>query len=479
MQLHVINLLKFQELHHTLTTFFITINTLTQGNTMKLKSISIAIIACGLPTTSLFAAALERSNQSIQAFLEPDNYAEVGFKVVDHHTTAKLTNNNTAFVGRASTATRNSLIDKNIGDITPTYLVPNIAIKTQINDKLSLGFIYDEPFGLDTKFNMNSAYFSSFGNIVNGHSSLNPESQGNDATRIQLDTKNITLPIGYHLNNNSTLIAAPVFQHLNGSLNIYGTHMQTSGANFYKYFQTKFKSDDAYGWLLAYSYQNNNLKAAITYRSEIKHKFNTTHNLVSALIPYTNNKNSITTPQSVNLDLSNKITQNTTTTANVRWVNWKNFEMRIDPYRVFTSSTNHPSQNNNANATRNLNAIQYQGYAGGLTPISYNKDQWSIDLGLQQKLTDKWEVNGGLGWDSGVGKYVSHYTPASESWSATIGLKYSPTSKYFIQTGFSYIWYEDIKGQHAKQQAINSAQNDVNFIDSYALNYDFKIGYKF
>ena len=155
--------------------------------------------------------------------------------------------------------------------------------------------------------------------------------------------------------------------------------------------------------------------------------------------------------------------------------------MSIDSYRVFTNATNHPNPQNDTNAEPNntANTVLYHGHPGGYNPISYNKDQWSINLGLQQKLTDKWQIEGALGWDSGVGKYLSHYTPTSESWSAGIGLKYSPASNYFVQTGLSYTWYEDIKGQHAKQQAINSSQNDVNFNDSYALTYDFKIGYRF
>ena len=36
---------------------------------MKLKSLSIAIIVATLPTTGVFAAALDRSGQSISAFL--------------------------------------------------------------------------------------------------------------------------------------------------------------------------------------------------------------------------------------------------------------------------------------------------------------------------------------------------------------------------------------------------------------------------
>ena len=50
---------------------------------MKLKHLSIAIIAASLPMTGVFAAAMDRSGQSISAFLQPNNYFEAGISVLD------------------------------------------------------------------------------------------------------------------------------------------------------------------------------------------------------------------------------------------------------------------------------------------------------------------------------------------------------------------------------------------------------------
>ena len=41
---------------------------------MKLKHLTTAIIMASLPATGVFAAALDRSGQSISAFLQPGNY---------------------------------------------------------------------------------------------------------------------------------------------------------------------------------------------------------------------------------------------------------------------------------------------------------------------------------------------------------------------------------------------------------------------
>ena len=50
---------------------------------MKLKHLSTAMILATLPATGVFAAALDRSGQSISAFLQPGNYFEAGLSVLD------------------------------------------------------------------------------------------------------------------------------------------------------------------------------------------------------------------------------------------------------------------------------------------------------------------------------------------------------------------------------------------------------------
>lgn len=182
-----------------------------------------------------------------------------------------------------------------------------------------------------------------------------------------------------------------------------------------------------------------------------------------------NYENKITLPQSVNLDTAFQILPKTSIGASVRWINWKNFDMDL-PFYTYRASTFSPDPSLGA---------QPFGLAGGFDPIEYKKDQWSIDLGIDQTLNEKWKVNASVGWDSGVGEYISHYTPINGSWSAGLGFQFSPASNYFVQTGVKYIWLDNVKGQHARQLATNSNLHDTEFNDGYALSYDFKIGYRF
>ena len=50
---------------------------------MKLKTLTTAMILATVPMTGAFAAAMDRSGQSIAAFLQPGNYFEAGITVLD------------------------------------------------------------------------------------------------------------------------------------------------------------------------------------------------------------------------------------------------------------------------------------------------------------------------------------------------------------------------------------------------------------
>ena len=56
---------------------------------MKLKTLTTAIILATVPMTGAFAAALDRSGQSIAAFLQPGNYFEAGLSVLDPNVSGK------------------------------------------------------------------------------------------------------------------------------------------------------------------------------------------------------------------------------------------------------------------------------------------------------------------------------------------------------------------------------------------------------
>ena len=56
---------------------------------MKLKAISSSVLLALLPVSGVYAAAMDRSGQSISAFLQPNNYFEAGISVLDPSVSGK------------------------------------------------------------------------------------------------------------------------------------------------------------------------------------------------------------------------------------------------------------------------------------------------------------------------------------------------------------------------------------------------------
>lgn len=406
---------------------------------MKLKPISTAILLATLPTTAVFAGGLDRSGQSIQAFLQPGNYAEAGISVLDPDVKGKS----------SVRSLGNSFNGEKIDDMAEDYYFVNTAIKVQATDKISLGLIYDQPYGADASYSTNGP-LSSF-------------SAAGEGTKVEVKTQNITALIGYQPNENWNLYAGPVWQTVEADISLRGAAYISpldptkalSGYNI------KIDEKEAYGWLagFAYSIPEIALKASVTYRSEIKHKATGTESFTFAqsttlapgftvpagtTVPMSNERVDAITPQSVNLDFQSGVAQNTIAFANIRWVHWDQFA--VTP--VFLK----------ANSGNNL--------------IDYSDDQWSANIGVGHKFNDKWSASTSVGWDSGAGNPVTTLGPTEGYWSLGLGAQYSPAANYFIQAGVKHLWLGDATAQ--------TGGNPVGeFEDNNAWAYGIKIGYRF
>lgn len=118
---------------------------------MKIKTLS-ATLACTLPFTGTFAAALDRSGQSISGFLQPDNYAELGLSILDPSVSGK--ESDTSETRRA------------IGDMADDYAFANAAFKFQPTKRLSFGVIYDQPFGASATYSGNNIFVADATNTI-------------------------------------------------------------------------------------------------------------------------------------------------------------------------------------------------------------------------------------------------------------------------------------------------------------------------
>ncbi|WP_426455145.1 OmpP1/FadL family transporter [Acinetobacter sp. KB005] len=440
---------------------------------MKLKHLSTAMILATLPATGVFAAALDRSGQSMSAFLQPGNYFEAGISVLDPDVSGKDISGNAT------------------GDMADDYYFPSAALKLQLTDKFSFGLLYDQPFGSDAQYtgknnfvaNPNDRLLPSPASPTLGQAGLGNTITG--GTSVEVDTQNLAFVFGYQPTVNWNIYGGGVYQTIKGNV-----HLRGSAYSLYNGYDADIKETGGAGWLAGVAYQIPEiaLKASLTYRSEIDHDVNIKENIPIVNLVAANpallfgalgitdpatqaaigkqlaslqgdGKTTITTPQSVNLDFQTGIMANTVAFANVRWVNWKDFAVQPHKFGIVSKAAGQ--------------LLPQLGKPNGFNLVDYSDDQWSVTAGVGRKLTDKWAGNVSVGWDSGAGNPVTTLGPTEGYWNLGLGVQYSPTPQTFIAGGVKYFWLGDADAVTGAHSAAGT------FDDNNAIAYGLKLGYKF
>ena len=409
---------------------------------MKLTTLTTAIIVATIPMTGAFAAALDRSGQSISAFLQPGNYFEAGISVLD------------PTVSGTANANGSTLAD--MGD---DYYFPSAALKLQVTDHFSFGLLYDQPFGADATYSLTDPALSITGEGLFRNTT--------ESTAVEVKTQNLSMILGFQPTENWNLYGGGVYQTVKGDVQLRG--LAYGGQGTFGTYNASMKEDSAAGWLagLAYQIPEIALKASVTYRSEIDHDAATTEtfaapSLFAGLNALPNGSTSITTPQSVNLDFQTGIMADTVAFANVRWVDWSNFSIR--PTKFGTVS-------------QNPLVAASTGKPQGFDLVAYTDDQISATVGVGRKLSEQWAGNVSVGWDSGAGNPVSTLGPTEGYWNLGLGMQFSPTPATFIAGGVKYFWLGDAKAQAGSQ--FGTPATVANFEDNHAIAYGLKMGYRF
>jgi len=409
---------------------------------MKLKTLSTAIILATVPMTGAFAAALDRSGQSIAAFLQPGNYFEAGISVLDPTVEGKANANGSA-----------------LSDMGDDYYFPSAALKLQLADNFSFGLIYDQPFGADAEYSTADATL----NPLTGEGLFR---SATESTSVEVDTQNISMIFGFQPTQNWNIYAGPVYQTVKGDVKLRG--LAYGGNTTFGSYNANMEEDGSVGWLAGFAYQIPDiaLKASLTYRSEIDHDVKTTETFNTGLFAgfnaLPNTDTSITTPQSINLDFQTGIMADTVAFANVRWVEWSNFSIRPPKF---------------GRASINPAVAASTGKPNGFDLVAYSDDQISATVGVGRKMSEQWAGNVSVGYDTGAGNPVSTLGPTEGYWNVGLGLQFSPAPNYFIAGGVKYFWLGDAKAQSGAQFGTDATV--ANFEDNDALAYGLKIGYRF
>lgn len=111
-------------------------------------------IATILASTSAFAAGLDRSGQDTKSFFQDGTYAEAVYTYIN----ADVSGHDNALISN-----KNYSKGQAIDDISEDYDFFRWGIKSDVNDRISVGVIYDEPWGAAVKHTGNSHFVSNAG----------------------------------------------------------------------------------------------------------------------------------------------------------------------------------------------------------------------------------------------------------------------------------------------------------------------------
>lgn len=411
------------------------------------KYIALSKLTCALAALSLTsvagAAGLDRSGQPSEDFSSSGTIAYVSAYHISPDVSGVESNG-----------------DK-ITSLAEEYEGYGYGVKTDINDKFSVGVFYDQPFGAAVLFEGD-----------NSLTNLTAADDDRKRTMADVSTDNFTGLLGVNLgaNNNFKIYGGPVLQKIEGEVRINSKNPELASVNGYS---LNIAKNDAYGYMVgaAYVKPEIGLKAAITYRSEIDHDVNYAEsmpfiNAVNTQLPPAlrlsatqTQKEELTTPKSVNIDFQTGLNATTLLTAKARWVPWSDF--KITP----------PLLDKNGVA---LNALQGK-TVDQVSLLQYDDDSYMLEVGLGKRLTPALAVSGSIGWDSGAGNPVSPLGPTEGYYSVGVGAKYNLTPEWAVSAGAKYLMLGDAEGLLAASGTkIGKFEDNDAYIFGMKLSYESK-----
>lgn len=456
---------------------------------LRLQSLTLAIASISFASAAQ-AAGLDRSTQPSWGFTQDGTFAYIERITIDPSISGK---DNAATTPSPTTYEEG----RDINNMALNYDFINYGAKADVNDKVSVGVFFDQPWGADVEFTGNNDFVNDTeqaalaakaaeaaaakaadaakadpANQILAYTAVKTEREAgaayniasniaqhpNEGTNVSVDSKNFTglLGVKFGEKNNWQVYGGPVLQKLEGEVHLRGTaYNSTQG------YDGIFAQSNGYGWMagLAYSKPEIALKAALTYRSEIDHD-TVAYEYMPATGDSGTNDMTITTPKSVNVDFQTGLNPTTLLTAKLRWVPWSDFSIKPPLY--------------NATTKKAVGADFKPLYPNGLNLIDYSDDGWAAEVGLGKKLNNQWAVSGSVGWDSGAGGPITTLGPVEGHWNVGLGAKYNVTPEVAVSAGVKYLMFGDAKSKIPNGDLVGDFQNNDAWIYGLRLTYQKK-----
>lgn len=280
------------------------------------------------------------------------------------------------------------------GNIGDDFTIWGVAVRYELNDKLSFGLMIDEPYGADILYGPDSAVLGGTAAIV--------------------DSNAITAFARYKFNDRFSVHGGLVYQSVSADVTLSG-----SGYGGLSGYNARFSNDSALGYMLGVAYEIPDiaLRVALTYHSEIDHELDTTE--TGPAFPFVFGADSVesitevTTPETVRLDFQSGVAPNTLVFGHVRFSHYS-------ATRVSPTGLQQLSGNPNASLTDLENA-------------------WDAAIGVGRRFNDKWAGSLSVGWEQkGEDDLVSPLGSTNGAVYLAVGASYQATDQIEISGGIRY-----------------------------------------
>ena len=189
----------------------------------KLSKLSCAVAALSI-TSLAGAAGLDRSGQASEDFSSSGTLAYISAYQIDPDLSGKESNGDI------------------IGDLGEKYEGYGYGVKTDINDKFSVGVFYDQPFGAAVLFEGD-----------NSLTNINAAVDDRKKTAVDVSSDSFTGLLGVNLgvNNNFKIYGGPVLQKIEANVKINSQSPALASVNGY---DLNIAKNDAYGYMVGAAY---------------------------------------------------------------------------------------------------------------------------------------------------------------------------------------------------------------------------------
>ena len=379
---------------------------------------TIATLASFAGTATATAGALDRSGQDIDIIFEEGTRAELSFGYVAPDIAGT---DNSVVVPSTGASIANGTQS---GDVADNYFQGSVAYKQQINDAFSVAIIIDQPYGADIDYSSDS--------IALG------------GTSAKIDSIAYTAMLRYKFNENFSVHGGIRGQQVNAAVTLGGL-----GYGPLNGYEGIFDGDtiDA-GWQAGFAYEIPDiaLRFAVTYFSEIEHKFDAIETLpVLGVDSVESGSFDTLTPEAVNVSFQTGIAEGTLVFASFRYAGYQD-TLVIPP--TFASIT------------------------GGASLVSIDPVR-DFAIGIGRQFTDKFAASFAVNYsDTGPDNNVSPLAPIDGRYGFTLGGSYQVTEALEISGGVNYTRFINADPTVGGVQLANFDDNDA-----YALG--LQIGYNF